>query len=186
MDYDFIMKIEKDTEEGKKVLTDLFVNAILNSETETLENPIPIKRNQDKYLKALCIALELQKREMCEVKYDNVLKPYYIHCIFIKWKDVDGYIDIPIKETEKLIHNMDGFMIDTTDPNVWQLSITCYKDISAKSENIQFSKKGNPERGFLFYVSRNGKRKLTLDTIKICDKVKLSLTKIKERYYDQM
>ena len=126
MNFDVTVKIDPESTEGKTILDNLYISSLLD-ETEMLDNYTVNKEAREKYITLLLQVKKLSDEGKCTYTCDNVMKPYVLHCIYVSWKDEDGYIELPTRETEKLLSYAEGFVIDTTEPNTWQLSIKCYE-----------------------------------------------------------
>ena len=112
----------------RKILEQLYINAIINEETEKVPEPYKVKRSAyDNYEQTLILLAQLKGQGKCEFTYDSIFEPYVMHCIYVQWRsDEDGYIELDAKEIASILEKMDGIVIDMQSENEWQLSSTIY------------------------------------------------------------
>ena len=116
----------------KQILTELYVNAVLNEETEKLEPPYKVNKTAyENYEKTLILLAQLKGKGKCDFTFDSIFEPYVMHCIYVQWKfDEDGFIELDAKEIASILGKMEGIVIDEQSKNEWQLSSTIYFNIS--------------------------------------------------------
>lgn len=115
-------------EKKQEILNRLYIDAVLNEETEKVTAPYVVNKNAyENYENALILLAQLKGKGKCDFTYDSIFEPYVLHCIYITWKpDESGYFEISTSELISILEKMEGIVIDTQSENEWQLSSTIY------------------------------------------------------------
>ena len=115
-------------EKRQEILNRLYIDAVLNEETEKLDPPYKVNKNAYKnYENVLILLAQLKGQGKCDFTYDSIFEPYVMHCIYVQWKpDSDGYIELDAREIASILEKMEGIVIDIQTENQWQLSSTIY------------------------------------------------------------
>ena len=112
----------------RKILEKLYINAVINEETEKIPEPYKVKRSAyENYEEVLMLLAQLKGKGKCEFTYDSLFQPYVMHCIYVQWKsDDDGFIELDAREIASILEKMEGIVIDVQNENEWQLSSKIY------------------------------------------------------------
>lgn len=115
-------------DDKRNILEHLYINAVINEETEKLPMPCKIKKTAyENYEQVLILLAKLKGKGKCDFTYDSIFEPYVMHCINVQWKaDEDGYLELDAREIATVLGKMDGIVIDTQSEMEWQLSTTIY------------------------------------------------------------
>lgn len=115
-------------EKTQQILNQLYIDAVLNEETEKLELPYKVNKIAYKnYEKTLILLAELKGKGKCTFTFDSIFEPYVLHCIYVQWKfDESGYLELDTKEIVSILEKMESIVIDEQNGNEWQLSSQIY------------------------------------------------------------
>lgn len=116
----------------QQILNQLYIDAVLNEETEKLEPPYKVNKTAyENYEKTLILLAELKGKGKCTFTFDSIFEPYILHCIYIQWNfDESGYLELDTKEIVSILDKMEGIVIDQQNGNEWQLSSKIYVQMS--------------------------------------------------------
>ena len=112
----------------RQILEHLYINAVLNQETEKLDPPYKVNKiAYENYENVLILLAQLKGKGKCDFTFDSIYEPYILHCVYVEWKyDEDGYLELDAREISSILEKMEGLVIDKQSENSWQLSSKIY------------------------------------------------------------